>query len=86
MSSSIPESLFVTIRQYEIDMERLNATLDKLLLYIQEVRMSNSFEAGAASVEKEKSNHTWAAKLMVAGAVLTLVGSFVLNIVQLALK
>lgn len=71
--------------QYEKDMSRINETLDKLIDYMQLSMQREAHEDGAAEQQQATAKKELQVKIAVLGSVLMLVGSFILNILQLAL-
>ena len=70
--------------QYEKDMGRINETLDKLIDYMQLSMQREAREDGAAETQAALAKKALQIKITVLGSILMLVGSFILNILQLA--
>ena len=72
--------------QYEKDMGRINETLDKLIDYMQLSMQREAREDGAAEQTAALAKKALQIKITVLGSVLMLVGSFILNIIQIVMK
>lgn len=72
--------------QYEKDMARINDTIDKLIEYMQLSKQRDSREDGVAEQQAALNKKALQVKITVLGSVLMLVGSFILNIIQIVVK
>ena len=72
--------------QYEKDMARINNTIDKLIEYMQLSKQRDSLEDGLAEQQAALAKKALQVKVTVLGSVLMLVGSFILNIIQIVMQ
>ena len=86
MSSSITDDRFVTNHIYERDMERINATLDKLIEYVQLSKQADAHAAGKEESEEKAATSRGQVRLIIIGASLTLVGSFIMNLLSFFIR
>lgn len=81
MASSI--ETFVPYHIYERDMERINDTLDKLIEYVQLTKVETAKRAGVEEEREEQKIKRGRIILLGVSAFFAVIGSLVLNLINL---